>query len=109
MAKRVANGYFGPHISSNCRILVRPAQTDGSVDAVTSNPKTCTDKGWKRLMARPFGEVIFSSQGVALPESMAAGDLDGDFYYGVGKLELSGLVYHWSINCACPCPIRRAP
>ena len=60
-------------------------------------------------MAPHFGEIIFSSQGIALPESMAAGDLDGDFYYGVGKLELSGLVYHWSIDCACPCPIRRAP
>ena len=47
--------------------------------------------------------------GVASPEAMAEGDLDGDFYYGVGKLELPGLVYHWSIDCACPCPIRRAP
>ena len=47
---------------------------------------------WERLKKSHFGEITFPLQGVASPEEMAEGDLDGDFYYGVGKLELPGLV-----------------
>ena len=37
---------------------------------------------WKAFLARPLGELIFSNAGERpLPESIAAGDCNGDYYF----------------------------
>ena len=36
---------------------------------------------WEDLSERHFGEVLFSNKGIAIPEAISEGDLDGDQYY----------------------------
>merc|ERR1712216_965015 len=39
-----------------------------------------SDEEWQAFNERHFGEVLFSNIGNAIPEAVAAGDLDGDLY-----------------------------
>jgi hypothetical protein len=48
----------------------------------TRRPPTMAEDEWKALLVRPLGELIFSNAGERpLPESIAAGDCDGDYYF----------------------------
>ena len=54
---------------------------DGKLLTVLSErPSDMSGEDWDALQARPFGEIIFSGKGQAIPETIAAGDLDGDRY-----------------------------
>ena len=62
----------------------------------TSKPKNIHVTGLAASVRAPLGGRPFSELRHGLPE-------------GWRRIALSSLVYHWSIDCACPCPIRRAP
>ena len=55
------------------------------VKLVTEQPKGMSNKNWKLLSTMKFGIVIFGSPGdpsaKTMPEQMANGDLDGDWYF----------------------------
>ncbi|CAE7657210.1 unnamed protein product [Symbiodinium microadriaticum] len=48
---------------------------------LVERPSDMSWEDWNALRSRPFGEIIFSGKGRALPGSIAEGDLDGDRYY----------------------------
>ena len=48
---------------------------------LTERPAGMRPEEWEELQSRPFGEIIFSGKGQAIPETIAAGDLDGDRYF----------------------------
>eukprot|EP00931_Biecheleriopsis_adriatica_P007729 TRINITY_DN108996_c0_g1_i1.p1 TRINITY_DN108996_c0_g1~~TRINITY_DN108996_c0_g1_i1.p1 ORF type:complete len:654 (-),score=107.88 TRINITY_DN108996_c0_g1_i1:6-1967(-) len=48
---------------------------------MTSRPAGVSEEDWRDLTERPFGEVLFSNTGEAIPEAISEGDLDGDRYY----------------------------
>lgn len=48
---------------------------------VTSKPTGMSDHDWQAFSERHFGEVLFSNRGIAIPEAISEGDLDGDLYY----------------------------
>ena len=48
---------------------------------LVERPSDMSCEDWDALQSRHFGEIIFSNKGHSLPETIAAGDLDGDRYY----------------------------
>eukprot|EP00854_Cymbomonas_tetramitiformis_P021506 gene21506-25865_t len=56
---------------------------DGRIlPVVTSCPEGMSPAVWTWLEQRPLGEVLFSNAGSRpMPETVAAGDLDGDYYF----------------------------
>jgi len=50
------------------------------LDRPEAMPPSAWD-GVDGIFSRPFGDIIFSNKGQALPETIAAGDLDGDKYF----------------------------
>ena len=77
------------NVSLFCRHNPKYKKLTRHESQVSVSPKTTTPQlfqDWQDFLRRPFGEVIFSRKGAALPEQIAGGDLDGDLYW------VSGLV-----------------
>jgi len=48
---------------------------------VTQKPDGMASRDWEMLSSRVFGDIIFPSQGVALPQALSEGDVDGVLYW----------------------------
>ena len=48
---------------------------------VTQQSDGMASRDWEILSSRVFGDIVFPSQGVALPQALSEGDVDGDLYW----------------------------
>jgi len=72
---------------------------DGKVlKLVTEQPKAMSDANWELLSTMKFGIVVFASPddplAKTMPEQMADGDLDGDWYFVCWNLEILQSIDH---------------
>jgi len=57
------------------------AEAGRLIPVVTQQPDGMTSRDWEMLSSRVFGDIVFPSLGVALPQALSEGDVDGDLYW----------------------------